>query len=142
MKRMFEKHGARALMAALFFVCGLFMTAENAAAQNLTGATTVTVPKQNVAWKLNPDAIDVLKTELINTWRPMFDANPANLDALRHMLYYTDMIERLQVGENVGQALLASLPQAGRLGTDNEVPNTTKPVLQVLYDEAYGLLRQ
>ncbi len=140
MKRIL-KQGFLAMLTMLFLLFGLFMSTERVAAQaGLTGG--ITVPKENIVWKTNPDAIQALTNEIDFTWRPALNLNPFNWNAVRHANYYEEAIKLLALGENVGDALIKAIPMAGKSGSDNEVPNTTKAVLQALYDEASGLLRQ
>jgi len=140
MKGIFAKQGFRTLVAMFFVAFAMLVTAGRASAQNLSGGTNVVVDKQ-ATFKANSDAIDALKLDLANNWVPQLDINPNNSNALRHALYYKAIMQELLNGESVGLALIKSLPAAGRLGTEDEIPGTSQSVLQSLYEDAKQVVK-
>lgn len=136
MKRTFATQGT-SLIALFVLLFGLFLTANTAGAQSLSGSSS------NINWKSKSEVMTISKAQ-VEFWHqqgPQGPGTAAYNNQVRHAAYYKEIFASLERGETVPQAIESSLVAAAMLGGEQEFGFTSKTVLLAIKEEATQLFQ-
>lgn len=133
MKRTFAS-GLKTLIALFVLLAGLFLTANRAEAQTLSG-------QQNYNWKTASEVESIAKSQ-VEFWHQQGPYSPGTtnyFNQMRHAAYFKSVILRIAEGSTVAQAVEQSLSAAATVGGEKEAAFTSKTVLNAVKQEAIEL---
>ena len=136
MKRTFATQGT-SLIALFVLLFGLFLSANTAGAQSLSGSSS------NINWKSKSEVMTIAKAQ-VEFWHqqgPQGPGTAAYNNQVRHAAYYKEIFASLERGETVPQAIESSLLAAAMLGGEQEFGFTSKTVLLAIKEEATQLFQ-
>jgi hypothetical protein len=136
MKRTFATQGT-SLIALFVLLFGLFLTANTAGAQSLSGSSS------NINWKSKSEVMTIAKAQ-VEFWHqqgPQGPGTAAYNNQVRHAAYYKEIFASLERGETVPEAVESSLTAAAMLGGEQEFAFTSKTVLLAIKEEATQLFQ-
>ena len=134
---MFAKCDLRSVLAMFFVAAGLFFTANTAGAQVIQQSNVAS--QSGINWKSESDAIDAAKTQVGFYAQDLanFSPNQAGYKFnLSRVVFYKTVVELINSGFTVGNAVNSSLTSASTLGGQDTQVVLTRQELMAIYGEA------